>query len=66
MQTSAYSATPVLDGTRGLIHDLTTIEFNFGGLPIRLRLGLHWFLLLVVGGIAIIRSGTIRPGDGQT
>ncbi|KAH8767874.1 hypothetical protein BGZ57DRAFT_988038 [Hyaloscypha finlandica] len=66
MQASGSSATPLLDGIRGLIHDLTTIEFNFGGLPIRLRLGLLWFLLLVIGGILIIRSQVLQTGGGQT
>lgn len=64
-QASAYSPTPLLDGTRGLIHDLTTIEFNFGGLPIRLRLGLLWFLMLVIGGILLIRSQALQSGGGQ-
>lgn len=60
------TATPVLDGIRALIHDLTTIEFNFGGLPIRLRLGLLWFVLILVGGILLIRSQVLHPGERQS
>jgi len=62
---SPSTDTPVLDGIRALIHDLTTIEFNFGGLPIRLRLGLLWFVLILVVGILLIKSQLLHSGEGQ-